>query len=157
MTMEYLRAQGKIPWPVERLIPIHALPFPKKVDLFNLFDVLYIDPAKLEIGFVQITSHAGKSGHKKKMLSRDPLPKLTMSPADIMHILHQIPGVRTELHIWRKIERNWNVEVLVTNLDADLLGLDQVRLEPVLAPSMKEARAMARERDPGGVRKVRRL
>ena len=64
MSLEYIRAQGRVPEIVERLIPT-GQSFPKRHDAWGVFDIMWIDPATKEMGFVQTTSWQQRSAHKK--------------------------------------------------------------------------------------------
>jgi uncharacterized protein (DUF2249 family) len=142
MTLEYIRAQGKIPWIVERLIP--SKPFMKRVDLFNLFDVVYFDPAADEAGYVQSTGHAGRSEHKKKMLEtadEDP---------SILRLILRLGNAHADLYTWRKSERGrWEVTIERVVHDESRLQMDDEPLpltfEICAVPTMAVSRARVRQ------------
>jgi hypothetical protein len=137
LSLEYLRGLGVIPAMVERIIPMPTMPFPKKQDLFGIFDILYLDPGLLQVGFVQVTSWACRRDHIKKMEDH----------GETIRILWSIPSARTILHAWRKVGRLWEINVWETRFEYVQGGQDRVALQLVQAPAMAEARAMARTRE----------
>jgi hypothetical protein len=139
LTLEYLRNSGKIPAIVERLIP--SKPFMKRSDMFGLFDLVYFDPETNETGYVQSTSHAGRSEHKKKMLATsDEAPY-------ILRLILRKPLSHAELYTWRKNDRNrW--EVLVERVvEGGELFADPMPLifEKIAVPTMAASRERERE------------
>jgi len=140
LSLEYLRLQNKVPWIVERLIP--SKPFPKRVDLFNLFDLLYLDPDLQQIGFVQTTSWTNRHSRKKKM----------EAGGEPFRVLWSMPSARTELHAWRKVDGRWEVFVWESRFSYTPFSQGDggmVILQSVQVPTMAEARAMARARERG--------
>jgi hypothetical protein len=135
-SLEYIRAQGKLPWIVERLIP--SKPFMKRVDLWNLFDIAYLDPATNEIGFVQTTSWAQRSAHKKKMLSGEG------ETSAVLGVLLAMGNAHVDLYGWRKEQGKWQVTVERLEQTPMLMGTNCYDFAPVDVPSMKEVRAQAR-------------
>jgi hypothetical protein len=139
-SMEYLKALGRIPWVVERLIPTGG-PFPKKQDLWNLFDLAAVDPSTKRITFVQTTSYALRSAHKKKMLSGEG------ETTTVLRTLLAMGNVDIDLYGWRKDDHGkWEITVERLVRTADLLseGMEFVAIE---APTFKEVRAQARARE----------
>jgi hypothetical protein len=139
-SMEYLRGLGRVPWVVERLIPTGG-PFPKKQDLWNLFDIAYVDPATNRAGYVQTTSYAQRSAHKKKMLSGEGETGI------VLRTLLAMGNVDIDLYGWRKDDHDkWQVTVERLVRADDLLS---ERMEFVLvdAPTFKAVRAQARARE----------
>lgn len=146
LSLEYLRAQGKVADIVERRIPITVGPEmaakfhgrqPSKLrDLWNIFDICYIDADHRQVGFVQTTSWAGRRSHIQKMEAE----------AATMFSLAQVPGVVTELHAWKKDDcGKWQIKVwrtVVRNND-----IPEAVLTEWAMPTLKEVRAQARERD----------
>lgn len=158
LSLEYLRAQGRIADNCDRKIHIPTLPFPKTHDMFNIFDIVFIDPEHNQVGFVQTTGWSSRGARKAKMLSDEPIwPRSKYVPADVMMALHNITSVKIELHAWRKVFGQWEVTVYGPQMDKDLNGELRVILAPTTSPSMKEARAQGRERAEERQRVVRRL
>jgi hypothetical protein len=120
----------KLPWQVERLIP--SQPQMKKVDLWNLFDLVYLDPTAKKIGFVQTTSWSNRAHRKRKLEDQ----------GQILFLLHSIPGAMTELHAWRKIQGEWTIRVYSTTLDSK----GEAVLKDVPHVAMKDVRAKVRKR-----------
>jgi hypothetical protein len=158
LSMEYLRARGTMPWVVERRIPItlgknapdafKGKTPSKLVDLFAVFDLVFIDRERHQVGFVQTTSWNNRRAHILKMEAQ----------ADVMFALAVVPGAVTELHAWRKIEGRWEVKVWRTAVEYGPDQKDHAILTEWAMPSMKEARAEARERERGDEdRRVRRI
>lgn len=151
LSLEFLRTQGMIAETVERIIPIPGQPFPRKRDLFSIIDIIYVDPERNQVGFVQTTGWSSRGARKAKMLSKEPLwSKSKYTPAEVLLALHNIVSVNVELHAWRKVEGQWEIAVYGPKLERDLVGEIDVMLVPIAAPTMKEARAMGRERQEGG-------
>lgn len=160
-TLDYLRMNGKLPWKVERLIP--SKPFPKKVDLWNLFDLIYLDPVTLQTGYVQVTSWACRSDHKKKMLAT------ADDPYSILRIILRQGNAHADLYSWRKENCRWDVCVeRVVKVGVDLsddgerimhtLKPAPLTFEPVPVPSMaasrEKVREASRETKPPKVRRI---
>jgi hypothetical protein len=138
-SMEYIRAQGRIPWVVERLIPT-GMPFPRKQDLWNLFDIAYVDPGSNRAGYVQTTSWAQRSAHKKKMLSGEG------DTGVVLQTLMAMGNVDVELYGWRKVNNLWEVTVERLETESGLLGDTRLTFVAVEVPTMKAVRAEARRR-----------
>lgn len=138
LTLEYLRALEKMPWSVERLIP--SKPFPRKQDLYNIFDVVYLDGEHNQVGFVQTTSLANRSAREHKMIEN----------AEVMYALAMIPGAVTELFAWyrKKVgeQQQWDVRIWRSRLEYGPDQKDHVILEEVYAIPMSDARARARRK-----------
>jgi hypothetical protein len=137
-TLEYIRAQGRLPWIVERLIP--SKPFMKRVDCWNLFDIVYLDAGSKQIGFVQTTSWAQRSAHKKTMLSGTPEMNA------VLQALLAMGNAIVELYGWRKVGNIWEVSVERLETESGLLGDTRLTFVAVEAPSMAAVRADARKR-----------
>lgn len=150
LSLEWLEGQGKVAGIVERRIPITikdpaALAKfggrqPSKLkDLWNIFDICYLDPELKQVGFVQTTSWAARKSHIEKMEAE----------AATMFTLAQVPGVVTELHAWQRDDRgHWQIKVWRTTIvrREHSIHPDAVLTEWAM-PSMKEVRAQARERE----------
>lgn len=133
LSLEYLRCLGMRPAVVERSVP--SKPFPTKQDLFGVFDIVFIDKERRQIGFVQTTSWTNRHGRIQKM----------EAAADVIFELHAIPSAVTELHAWKKVANAWEVSVWRTHVTYGPDQKDHVELERVFALSMKQARAKARK------------
>jgi len=151
MTLEYLRANGKLPAIVERLIP--SKPFMQRKDLFGLFDIEYFDPITDETGYVQSTGHAGRSEHKKKMLAT------ADEPVSILRLILRKPNAHADLYTWRKNDRGrWEVTVERV-VKANVLALNDGSLQPLVfeeigVPSMAAVREKVREEERRVVRRL---
>jgi hypothetical protein len=143
MTLEYIRNQSKLPAIVERLIP--SKPFPKRSDMFALFDIVYLDPGAHQIGFVQTTSWGQRSAHKKNMLSG------AGDTTAVLQALMAMGNAVVELYGWRKVGNFWEVTVERLETESGLLGDPRLVFVAVEAPSMRAVRAEARRRRSGGV------
>jgi hypothetical protein len=142
MSLEYIRAQGRIPEIVERLIPT-GQSFPKRHDAWGVFDIMWVDPATKEMGFVQTTSWQQRSAHKKTIISLS----TEGDTALVLQVLLARRDTHIELYGWRKDDHNkWEISVERLECTHELLG-DRLQFVAVDAPSMKEVRAQARARD----------
>lgn len=140
MTLEYLRNREVLPGIVERLIP--SKPFPKKVDLWNLFDLIYLDPVTNETVYIQVTSDGCRSEHKKKMLAT-----AEENPSVLRIILAQ-ENAHSDLYSWRKEKNRWEVTVERVAAQGNLLGKpDTLLFEPVGVPTAASLREKMRERE----------
>lgn len=126
---------------VERLIP--SKPFPKRSDMFGLFDLVWLDPGSKQIGFVQTTSWAQRSAHKKKMLAGEG------DTAMVLATMLAMGNGHVELYGWRKVGGFWEVSIERLWSIPALLGGDGLAFRPIEAPTMKAVRAEARRRAAG--------
>ena len=93
-TLKYLKDEGYECGMVERWIPIRGLPGGgKRRDLFNIIDIIALDPVKGVIG-VQSTGQ-DFSGHYKK---------LTQEKAAETRMWLETPGTSLILIGWRKVK-----------------------------------------------------
>jgi hypothetical protein len=139
LSLEYARAQGKIPEIVERLIPT-GQSFPKRHDAWGLFDFMWLDPVAKQIGFVQTTSWQQRSAHKKKMLSGDGETTAVLQTLLALNAHVELYGLRKDAR------GKWEITVERLVRTADLLseGMEFVAID---APTFKQARAQARARE----------
>ncbi len=138
-TLEHLRANGKVPAIVERLIP--SRPFMQRKDMFGLFDIVYFDPETGETGYVQSTGDAGRSEHKRKMLAT------ADEPPYILRLILKKGNAHADLYTWKKNDHGrWEVRVERVVRKESLLDVQELAFEDVGVPSMAASRAVARER-----------
>jgi hypothetical protein len=140
MSLEYIRNYGRLPEIVERLIPT-GQSFPKRHDAWNLFDLIWLDPATKQIGFVQTTSWQQRSAHKKKILAGEG------DTTAVLKTLLAMGNAVVELYGWRKDEcGKWEITVERLECIHELLG-DRLQFSAVDAPTFKAVRALARARE----------
>jgi hypothetical protein len=126
LSLEYLRGMGYEVGIVERMIP--SKPFPKKVDLFNIFDLVYVSKENFNnhIGFVQTTSASNRSHRREKM-------KEHLSTMQALGF----SGARVLVHSWKKKQNRW--EILVESFDGE-----RSFVVDLMSPKMVDVRAGVR-------------
>jgi hypothetical protein len=142
LSLEYLRKQGMKADVVERIIP--SKPFPKKHDLFNLFDIIAIDTGESGrdhkcVRFIQTTSASNRASRRNKMEAE----------AAVMFALQAIGSpVSVELHSWSKRGASYELIIETTWTEYGSDGRDHVGLLRIAHRSMKEVRAEWRKNNP---------
>jgi hypothetical protein len=136
LSLEYLRSRGMLAEVVERRIPMK--PFPKTKDLFDFVDIVAVKQMNdLRWGcnaqgvyFVQTTGATNKSGRLSKM-----------AIAEIAEKIEQVQYVGTiELHLWKKVGRAYEVEVLQITAEYSF-GKWVITAEKGVWPTMASLRA----------------
>jgi hypothetical protein len=104
MSLAYLKGLGKVPDIAERKL-VRLGQFPVTKDLFGLFDIVYIEPETLTIGFVQTSSWGGKHARIERLEQENRLVMDALLKMDLQR-------VRVELHAWYKDDAGeWEVSV----------------------------------------------
>jgi hypothetical protein len=110
-SMNYVRKQGWIPWVVERFIG-QAGRFGKRIDLFNIIDIVAIHPKNMATLGIQSTTRSQIREHL-----------ITINENSFSRTWLAHPTRRLVVHGWDKYQGHWRckeVEIILNHANGEL-------------------------------------